>query len=213
MSETTTEATTETAGETSADTSTKAETATGEATTEGTEALGDAGKKALDAMKAKWKDAEAKAKSEADARAALQAKLDGKEAEFTAAQEKQRAKDEALTAANQRILKSEVKAAAKGVLADPQDAYKFLDLESFEVDDDGNVDEAVIAKALTDLVAAKPYLSAQGGQRFQGAADGGARNDASKPSQLTQSDMDRMSPEQIVEAESAGRFDTLLGRS
>ena len=34
------------------------------------------------------------------------------------------------------------KAAAKGVLNDPADAYKFLDLESFEVGDDGDVDDA-----------------------------------------------------------------------
>jgi hypothetical protein len=143
---------------------------------------------------------------------ALKAKADGKEAEFLAAQENQRIKDEALSAANQRILKSEVKAAAKGVLADPQDAYKFLDLDSFEVSDDGDVDESAIKKALEDLVASKPYLAAQG-KRFQGTADGGARNDASQPSQLTREDMKRMSPEQITEAEAKGQFDDLLGRT
>lgn len=148
----------------------------------GSDALGDAGKKALDAMKAKWKEAETKAKAEADARAALQAKLDGKEAEHVAAQEKAALEQAALSKANDRILRSEVKAAAKGVLADPQDAYKFLDLNSFEVDDDGNVDEAVIAKALTDLVAAKPYLAAQSGKKFQGSADGSARNGSSTTS-------------------------------
>jgi hypothetical protein len=212
MSETTTERTTETVGETSADTSRQAEAATGEATkSEGESTLGDAGKKALDAMKAERKAARDEAAAAKAERDALQAKLDGKEAEFTAAQEARKIKDAALAAANQRILKSEVKAAAKGVLADPQDAYKFLDLDSFEVDDDGNVDESTIATALADLVAAKPYLSAQGGQRFQGGADGGARNDSSKPSQLTKSDMDRMSPEQIDAAHNEGRFNDLLG--
>lgn len=142
---------------------------------------------------------------------AMKAKADGKEAEFTAAQESQRVKDEALAGANERILKSEVKAAAKGVLADPQDAYKFLDLSTFEVDADGNVDEAVIVKALTDLVATKPYLGAQGGQRFKGTADGGVRNDSSQPSQLTKADLASMSPEAIDKAHSEGRLSDALG--
>ena len=209
MSDTTTETA---AVETSDDSTTTAETATAEATTtEGEAALGDAGKKALDAMKAKWRDADKLAKDNAAALAAIQAKLDGKEAEHAAAQESQRVKDEALSGANARILKSEVKAAAKGVLADPKDAYKFLDLDSFEVDSDGNVDESAIATALADLIAQKPYLAAQGGQRFKGTADGGARTDASKPSQLAQADMARMSPEQIDAAHREGRFDDLLG--
>ncbi len=178
---------------------------------DGSADLGDAGKKALDAMKAKWKEAEAKAKAEADARAALQAKLDGKEAEYTAAQEKAALEQAALSKANDRILKSEVKAAAKGVLADPQDAYKFLDFDSFEVDNDGNVDEAAIAKALADLVAAKPYLAVQDGKRFQGSADGGARNDATKLAQLTETDLSRMLPEQIETARKEGRLNDLLG--
>lgn len=178
-------------------------------TTEGESALGDAGKKALDAMKAKWKDADKLAKDNAAALAALQAKLDGKEAEFQAEQAKREAEQAGVTKFNERILKSEVKAAAKGVLADPQDAYKFLDLDSFEVDDDGNVDESAIASALTDLITAKPYLAAQG-KRFQGTADGGARTDASKVSQLTRADMARMSPEQIETARTEGRFDDLL---
>lgn len=211
MSETTSETTTETAGETSADTSTTAETATDEAAkTEGETSLGDAGKKALDAMKAERKAARDEAVAAKAERDALQAKLDGKEAEFTAAQERASLEKAALDKANDRILKSEVKAAAKGVLADPQDAYKFLDLDSFEVDDDGNVDEDAIAKALEDLVTQKPYLGAQGGRKFQGTADGGARNDATKVTQLSRADLARMSPEQIEEARTTGRLDNVL---
>ena len=210
MSETTTE-TTEAVSETSADTSTEA-TATEAPTApeKGEAALGDAGKKALDAMKAERKAARDEATAAKAERDALQAKLDGKEAEFKQTQAKREAEQAALAKANDRIRKSEVKAAAKGVLADPQDAYKFLDLDSFEVDDDGNVDEDAIVSALADLVKTKPYLAAQGGKRFQGTADGGARNDATKVSQLTRTDMARMTPEQIEDARIAGRFDDLL---
>jgi hypothetical protein len=146
--------------------------------TPGADALGDAGKKALDTMKAERKEARDSAASEKARADALQAKLDGKEAEHAAAQEKAAADKVVLDKANGRILRSEVKAAAKGVLADPQDAYKFLDLDAFEVDDDGNVDEALIAKALKDLVAVKPYLAAQGGK--YGNPDGGPRNGDTK---------------------------------
>ena len=76
---------------------------------------------------------------------------------------------------------------------------------------DGVGTKVAIAQALEDLVAEKPYLSAQGGKRFQGTADGGARNDASKPSQLSESDLDRMSPEQVEAARKEGRLNNLLG--
>lgn len=182
-STTATTASTEGAEETSGDdkaTSAATDTATeskNEAT-EGQEALGDAGKKALDIMKAERKTARDEAAAEKARADALQAKLDGKEAEHAAAQEKAATEAAALAKANERILKSEVKAAAKGVLADPQDAYKFLDLTTFEVDADGNVDEAAIAAELTKLIAAKPYLAAQG-SKF-GDADGGPRNEDRK---------------------------------
>lgn len=214
MSDTTTETV---AAETSGDNGTTEAAAT-EATestnsTDAEAALGDAGKKALDAMKAERKAARDEAAAAKAERDALQAKLDGREAEFKAEQAKRETERAALEKANDRIRKSEVKAAAKGVLADPQDAYKFLDLDSFEVDDDGNVDEDAIAKALDDLVKSKPYLAAQGGRKFQGSADGGARNDATQPAQLSQSDMNRMTPEQIDAAMDKGQFDALLGRS
>ena len=174
-----------------------------EATPEGADALGDAGKKALDAMKAERKTARDQATAEKARADALQAKLDGKEAEHAAELKSEQA---ALAKYNDRILKSEVKAAATGVLADPADAYKFLDLSKFEVDDDGNVDESAIAKSLADLVKNKPYLAAQGGTRFQGTADGGARNDAVKTSQLSKADLASMTPGEINTARRAGRL-------
>lgn len=214
MSETTTGTTIteETVGETSADTSATAETATEPAAIDPSVETNT-----VDYWKQRSRQNEKTAKERADAirsaeseRDKLRAQLDGKEAEFTAAQERASLEKAALDKANDRILKSEVKAAAKGVLADPQDAYKFLDLDSFEVDDDGNVDESAIAKSLADLVAAKPYLGAQGGRKFQGTADGGARNDATKVTQLSRADLARMSPEQIEEARTTGRLDNVL---
>ena len=67
--------------------------------------------------------------------------------------------------------------------------------------DDGEVSAADLASAVQDLITRKPYLAAQGGARFQGSADGGARNDT-PPATL---------PEQIAAAEKAG--DWALSRS
>lgn len=172
-------------------------------------ALGDPGKKALDAMKAKWKAAEAEAKRLTTEFEAFKAQAEGREAEHAAAIEEQRVKDEALAAANIKIVKANLRAAAAGKLADPTDALTFIDVADFEVDDDGNTDEAALNAAIDDLIKNKPYLAAQG-KRFQGDADGGARNE-SAPTQITRDELSRMTPEQIGQAKKEGRLKDLLG--
>ena len=146
------------------------------AVTEGATALGDAGKKALDAMKAERNEAKAAAKQAADDLAALRAQVEGREAEHKATLDAQRVKDEALSAANQRILKAEVRAQAASKLNDPKDALLYLDLSGFEVGEDGEVDGDAVASAIDKLITDKPYLAAQG-TRFKGEADGGARKE------------------------------------
>ena len=64
-----------------------------------------------------------------------------------------------------RLVRSEVRAVAAGKLADPNDAISLLDLDSFELDEDGNVDEDKVVKAITKLVEDKPYLAANGTRR------------------------------------------------
>lgn len=150
--------------------------ATADAEVEGADALGDKGKQALDRMKAErnqYKADMAMLRAEFDA---FKAKAEGREAEHAAALEAQRVKDEALAAANRRILQAEVRAAAAGKLSDPADALRFIDLSSFEVGDDGATDAAAIAGAVEDLVKSKPYLAAAQQRRFEGGADGGVRN-------------------------------------
>lgn len=71
-----------------------------------------------------------------------------------------RAKAEADATWLPRVLRSEVKVAAAGKLADPEDALRLLDLSSFELDDEGNVDGKAVAKAIDELLEAKPYLAA-----------------------------------------------------
>lgn len=162
---------------------------------EGAAELGDPGKKALAAMKAKLKAAKVKLRTTAaeleSARSAA--------GENDADKVRREAEQAATVKANGRIVRSEVRAAATGKLADPKDALTFLDLTTFEVDDDGEVDADEIAEAIDKLLADKPYLAAAGvkppAKRFKGTGDGGPRGGSKKTL-----------AEQIAELEGKGDF-------
>lgn len=150
-----------------------------DAPVEGEEALADAGKKALDRMKEKWRSERA-ARLEAEQR--LAEATPGDEAERIAREAEARA----TAKANQRILSAEVRAAATGKLSDPTDALTFVDLSDFDVDEDGSVDQDAIAEAIADLLRRKPYLAAQGGPKTpqadpsQGAGGGATATTADR---------------------------------
>jgi len=158
------------------------------------------------------KDWERKAKGDAGALKQqieeLQAKIDGREAEFAQAQKEQAVKDEAIAAANQRILNAEVRAAAKGRLANEADALAFLDLSEFEVSDDGQVDAQAIEAAIGALLEDRPYLAAQGGTTtFE--SPGSHRQE--KAGQVTRAQLEQMTPDEINAARAEGRLNALLG--
>lgn len=121
--------------------------------------LGEAGKKALAAERKAARDADRRAKvAEAELeRIRLENATD---AEKAVAAAKAEGRNEALSVANARIVKAEIKAAASGVLQDPDDAIAHIDPSQFEVDDDGNVDTKAIKAEIKRLADAKPYLSA-----------------------------------------------------
>lgn len=175
---------------------------------EGADQLGDPGKKALASMKDRWR-------TERDKRRALEQQLAERDRPADGETDSEalvrQAEAAAMAKANERIVRAEVKAAAAGKFADPGDALRFLDLEGFEVDDDGNLDADEVSDAIEDLLKSKPYLAAQSGKRFHGTADSGARKGNGRPPQLSRSELQRMSPEQIVAAKNEGRLDELLG--
>jgi len=88
-------------------------------------------------------------------------------------QAKKEAQQEAL---KERVL-DKIEAKAKD-FADPADAVAML-MRGRTVDefiDDDKIDVDAIQDALTELLEKKPYLgAAQGGKRFQGSAEGGAK--------------------------------------
>lgn len=171
---------------------------------DGADELGDKGKRALASMKGKWR-------AERDRARELAEKLAEKDGADEAEQVRRQAETAALGKANQRIIRAEVKAAAKGVLADPADAYKFLDLDQFEVDENGDLDSDEVTEAIEELIKTKPYLAAAPARRFQGTGDGGAARKAGRPKQLSRTDLKSMSPEAIDKAREDGRLDDLMG--
>lgn len=170
--------------------------------------LGPAGEKALAAEKGKRRAESAKRRELEAQLAALKASAsaDAEKADLEAI--KAQAIREANAAAAQRILRSEIKAAASGKLADPADAYKFLDLADFEVNENGDVDTAEIADAITGLLTSKPYLKAA--QSGPGSADGGVRK-GSRPDQLTREQIKSMSSDAIEAARLNGQLNDVLG--
>ncbi len=136
--------------------------------------LGDAGKRALDAERTARREAEKALKqAQAELDAAREAAMS--ETERLIAQARREARDEALSEAHTRLVRAEARALATGKLADPSDISSFIDLTTFEVDADGNVDSAAITAAIDALIKSKPYLAAQ---RVGGDADAGARGAA-----------------------------------
>lgn len=189
----------------------------------GADQLGDAGKKALDRMKQQVKTTRSElaeyrklglsaadlqtliAKSQEDSAKAEQARL------------RQEAESAALSKANERLIKAEVKAAAAGKLANPAIALRLLDLSDFDVNDDGEVDSDAISAAIDELLKNEPYLGVTQGEpkRFQGTGDGGARGEAGGKPQLTEADVKQLYKErrytEIDAARRDGRLDKVLG--
>lgn len=175
---------------------------------DGTDKLGDAGKKALDEMKSKWR-------TERDARKALEARIaaadrpaDDKPADA------EKIRKDAQAEARAEVLKDraldKIEARAAKLFADPEDARLSLAGQVGDFIDDGKLDVDEIDKAIEALLKKKPHLAAATAKRFQGGADGGARNGSAGPQQLTEQDLKRMSPEQIVKARESGQLDDLL---
>lgn len=71
------------------------------------------------------------------------------------------AEDAAAKKANQRIVRAEVKAAAAGKFADPELAIRLVDLDSIDVDDDGDVDTDAIVAELDEILSKNPGLAAK----------------------------------------------------
>lgn len=140
------------------------------------EPLGDAGTKALEAMKERARKAEREAKA-AIARAEAAEAKHKTEAEKAIDAARKEGAESVQAKVNEKLKASAAVAAAAGKLANPKLAAKLIDLSDITVDDDGEVDEAALSKAIDDLLKTDPYLAADAKPR-PGSGGGGARQDA-----------------------------------
>lgn len=166
--------------------------------------LGDAGKQAIDRMKAERKSAVDAAKTEKKRADALQAQIDAlnKPAEEIALDNaRQEGRTEATKAADVRLVRAELKAAAAVKLANPADALAFINPTKFEVDADGEVDSVALNEAIDALLIERPYLASGRPQPFLGGGDGGA-----KPEPKPEASLD----EQIQAAQLAGNWKAVI---
>lgn len=137
------------------------------------------------------------------------AKLQGREAEYQKAEELAKLQQQAIANANQRVLKSEIRAAAAGVLENPSDAAIFLDLSQFTVSDDGETNSEEISNALGALVKERPYLAKrQSNTGVVSTPPSGTR--AQTVQQLTREQLKGMTPSEIAKADAEGRLNDIL---
>jgi hypothetical protein len=131
-----------------------------EADPEGADKLGDAGKKALEAMKAQRAEAKKTAAAEKKRADELARKVadfeDRDKSELEKATTKAEKLAEQAAKATKRAVLAEVKAAA-AAFADPEDAAAFLDLTAY-TSDDGEIDTEAISADLDALLERKPHL-------------------------------------------------------
>lgn len=186
---------------------------------DGADQLGDAGKQALDRMKGQLKTTKAELRAfkalglTPEQIQALQKPADDAGDKPDPEKIRDEARREARAEAQRERVVDKIEAKARG-FADPEDAVAIL-LRTHDADDflDGDkIDVEAIQEALDELLEKKPHLAAaaQGGRRFSGGADGGARKE-SRPDQLTRDDLKRLSPREIEAARKAGRLNDLLG--
>lgn len=196
----------------------------GENTDEADKPLGPKGESALIAEKEKRRAAQAELRefknlglSVADIKKILEARNgddgDKPDPDKIREQAKQEARSEIQ---RERVMdKIEAKAGARFAL-DAEDVAALL-MRRHNIEDflDGDkVDAEAIQDALDELLDKQPGLAAQGGRKFTGSADGGTRKE-SRPAQLTEADVKRLSAEgkhqEIEKARREGRLNDLLG--
>lgn len=178
----------------------------GQGEPEGADQLGDPGKKALDSMKSKWQKARDENKALKDQLAAASKKTDD---QTDPAELRKQLQAEARGEVLRDRAMDKIETHAARLFADPEDARALLASRVEDFVDDGQIDVDAINEALADLLKRKPHLAAATAPRFQGGADGGARK-GSGPAQLTEQDLRRMTPEQIVNAQNKGQLRDLL---
>jgi len=177
------------------------------------EPLGEAGLKALQEEREARKAAEKQVKDlsqQASRAEQLEAELQKLREDAMSEQERaleqarreamEQGRSEALSSANERLFKAEVRAASAGkivdpdLLADPLVAQRILGMDDIPVTSDGDIDSVAITEAVDRLLESKPHLAVSA-TRTPGSVDQGAR--PGRPT-FTRQQLETMSPEQYA---------------
>jgi hypothetical protein len=124
------------------------------------------------------------------------------ESEKAIAEAKKEGRESALKELSADMAKAKIRAAATGKIGDVEAFLEYVDPKRF-ISEDGSVDDAAIAAAVERFSKVAPVPT-----KF-GSVELGSQGD--RPRQLGESDIKRMSPEQIVEARKNGQLDDALG--
>lgn len=173
----------------------------------GDEPLGEPGKRALEAERARAAALDKQLKAQAAELEKLKKATmsDQEKALDDARSEGEKAADEKW---RNQVGQAHVRAAAATKFASPDDAHLFIDEVPFT--DDGQVDTTALEAKLAAVLESKPYLAAGGGATPPAPPPGvptGPRG-GSGP-QLTKDDLKRMSSDAIAEAFRKGELDHL----
>lgn len=137
--------------------------------------------------------------------------VEASQTELEKAQAAARTNAERAQALVSRAIQAEIRALASE-FADPSDAVAFLADKKY-AGDDGEIDTEQIKADLADLLTRKPHLGKQPTSRVPAPnpAQGSSASGAAGASQLTQDQLDGMTPEQIVQARKEGRLNRIMG--
>ncbi|GAA1164200.1 Sec-independent protein translocase protein TatA [Kitasatospora gansuensis] len=143
--------------------------------------LGDAGKKAMRALRKEIRELKAQARQGGQ----QSTKKDGTDDTTDPQALREQAREEARAEVWTERVEAAAIAAAAGRLANPQLAARLLDLSDVPKNDKGRPDRDALAELIDELLDDEPYLAAKSanstdGRRFQGGADGGARKTPKK---------------------------------
>lgn len=196
---------------------------------EGYDEAGDAGKRAIDRMKAErneHKTSATAAKAEKDRinaefeaykaanPVATAAKKDEPNSDGKVTNEGKSAEQvekDLIARYSQGLLRSTVREIAGSTLADANDALVLGNWTDMTPNEFGEYDRSAITEKINELTKNKPYLL-KSTKKFEGAAEGGNQGQGAnnETSQLSREDLKTMNPTQINEARAKGRLRDIL---
>lgn len=180
--------------------------------------LGDAGKRAIDRMKAE-RDEARRLLREAQAGSQTQqtqntdtSDRNGRKDDDNKGKSAEDVENEIIARLTAQALRSSVREVAGSKLADPNDALVLGNWTDMTPNEFGEFDRSAITQRIDDLIKAKPYL-ARNEKKFEGSADSGNRGDNTIQGQVSREQLKSMTPAEINKARNEGRLrDVLSGK-